>query len=723
MEFLLNKFFVPMKIALMNKRYLFFMLLFSTTCIFGQNVQKNDSLRKKLNSSKPGIDYIDILLQLSKENSFTPDTAMLYANEAINESRIIGDSVRIIKGYNMLGTAQYNKGVLSDGIRTIEMAEKIISSGTIKNEKIKQDLTADLLNTKGVLLKEKGEYQQALSAYLVALHIREAQADSVKIAVLLSNIGSLLSEQNKISESLKYQLAAKKISEKIGDKNSLLYSLNDIGVLYGQMNNMDSAEFYFRKALQISKEVNLKMEGALLSNIGNIYTVRKNYNAALSYFQQALKIGEEMKVPMMQIFPLLNISGSYIKLNQKELALSNALQALTIAEKLNSKQRIGQCYAIITEVYLAKGDYTNAFNYEHRSSLMKDTLFNEKNSKQITEMQTKYETEKKEQQISLLNKESEIQELSIKKQKTAIYSVVGGLFLVMLFAIFIFRSLSVTKKQKHIISLQKEVVEQKNEELGAKNKQIADSIDYAQNIQQALLPSPEKIKDLLLNSFIFFQPRDVVSGDFYWLQQTTNEKNEKLVLFAAIDCTGHGVPGAFVSLMAYNFLEKVVNEHAIYNPEEILKELNKEVIQVLRKDGQITSTKYGMDMALVSWNKNTNKIIYAGARNPLYIISDCKLIQIEANRMSIGSTTDYSFVQHEIELKKEDMLYLFTDGFADQKGGTDGKKFYYPPFRELLERVSSMPAFEQKLILEKTFNNWKSNHQQTDDVLVMGIKI
>lgn len=704
-----------------TKYYFIFILVLFRLITSAQN-QKLDSLKNALKIHSNYKDKIITYLGLSQEFSSTPDSGIFYSTQAINLARKNSDSLNVVKGYILLSSAQYYKGDLKQSLNSLKISENILASGIILDKLIIKDLLADVFTQKGVVLNEVGEYANSLDAYLKALNIREHLADSKKMALIYSNIGSLYSNQSLLDKDLYYQLKAKEISEKIGDKNTLLYALNDIGVVYAKKNDLDSAEIYFRLAIDVSIEINNnKMESALLSNIGNIYFLKKNYKTAIIYFKKAKIIGENIAIPLAVIGSMINLSSCFLKIEQLDSAKFYADKAYKIAKTLNSKQKISACYQIFVQIYLTQKDYKNAHLYEKMNSQIKDTLFNESSSKQITEMQTKYDTEKKEQQITLLHKEGEIQVLSIKKQKTIIYSVIGGLVLVVLFAVFIYRAWNITKKQKHIISLQKDVVEQKSQELFIKNKQIADSIDYAQNIQQAILPSPEKIEELLPSSFIFFEPKDVVSGDFYWLQRVTNAKNENIVLFAAIDCTGHGVPGAFVSLMAFNFLEKVVTEHGIFTPSEILNELNKEVIQVLRKKEQTSSTKYGMDMSLISWNKNTNKIIYSGARNPLYIVTDNQLTQLEANRISIGTSPDFVFIQQEIQVQKGDMLYLFTDGYADQKGEENGKKFYYPPFRKLLEENASKPVDDQKRVLQETFVRWKGKSQQIDDVLVVGI--
>ena len=714
-----------------KSKYYFVLLLFLCGLIASAQNSKLDSLLKELKKATIDTARINLLNNISSEYLKTnPSQSVQYAQQAIGIAEISSNNIKLVVSFNRLGAAEKALGnhekALKNYDQSLDILNKILKDNPSNNEA--KTLLPDVNINKGITLSEIGEHEKALTLFLSTLKIidelESTSANNLNKNSAYISIGNIFFDKKKFELAIEYYKKALKISEEAKNNNAVSVALGNIGIVYGAQNELDTAAFYFQKQLDLQKKIGNKTGiSTALGNLGIVFTLKKNYKKALEYQFKSLDIATEMRDKRLTAYSLQNIGLTYSYLKDFANAINYLNKSIKISKEINLKQLLAENYKGISEVSISIGNYKEASNYLQQFIAINDTLFNEKNSKQITEMQTKYETEKKEQQISLLNKESEIKELSIKKQKTVIYSVIGGLLLVILFAVFIFRALNITKKQKHIISLQKEIVEQKNTELGTKNKQIADSIEYAKNIQQSILPSSEIISTLLPSSFIFYQPKDVVSGDFYWMQRVTNSANEDIVLFAVIDCTGHGVPGAFVSLMAFNFIETVVNEHKIVMPAEILNELNKEVINVLRQEGQTTSTKYGMDMAIVRWNKTTNKIIYAGARNPMYIVSNNKLTQVEANRMTIGSNPNFTFVHQELEVKKNDMLYLFTDGYADQKGGEEGKKIYYPPFRELLTNIFAKNSDEQKLIVEETFKKWKGNLEQIDDVLVMGIKI
>ncbi len=279
--------------------------------------------------------------------------------------------------------------------------------------------------------------------------------------------------------------------------------------------------------------------------------------------------------------------------------------------------------------------------------------------------------------------------------------------------------------------LQKEhtiVINQKNE-IEEKNAEIVSSIRYAKRIQHALLPPDEKMNELFQDYFVYYQPKDIVSGDFYWATKviTTRYENDntEIHLVAVADCTGHGVPGAFMSLIGNNYLKQAAKENTVNSPAEALDFLNKNVVATLNQNLNESPVRDGMDISFVAINFKTKKLQFAGANNPIYIIRNKELQIIKADKFAIGSISEElkSFSNHEFELCKGDLIYLFTDGYADQFGGENGKKLKYKNFQQYLLTVSEKPMSEQKEYLKLKFNEWKNTTEQTDDVCVIGIRI
>jgi two-component system, sensor histidine kinase LadS len=269
-------------------------------------------------------------------------------------------------------------------------------------------------------------------------------------------------------------------------------------------------------------------------------------------------------------------------------------------------------------------------------------------------------------------------------------------------------------------------IEKQKEEIEEKNHDIMSSIHYAKRIQTAILPADELMNDCLPDAFVLYEPKDVVSGDFYWVAQTsTSDTNKKIVLFAAADCTGHGVPGAFMSLIGNNYLQASLKQSEVNTPAQALDFLNKGVQNTLEQNKSET-LKDGMDIALCAWLKEDKKLYFAGAKNPLYMIKNNELIEIKGDKQPIGAYLDEEripFTNHEITLDGGEMIYVFTDGFADQFGGPKGKKFRYGQFKDLLMEIHQLPLTEQKNRLREAFFSWKGNLEQIDDVCIIGVRL
>ncbi len=312
----------------------------------------------------------------------------------------------------------------------------------------------------------------------------------------------------------------------------------------------------------------------------------------------------------------------------------------------------------------------------------------------------------------------------------------GGLSIFIILSIFIFNRYQVSQKQSRIISAQKNQVESQKLLVEEKNKEITDSINYAKRIQTAILPSQATVEKLLPNSFIFYKPKDIVAGDFYWVESVKSDESRVMsnenpplnthhsqpILFAAADCTGHGVPGALVSVVCSNALNHSLNELNTDNPATILDRTREIVISQFSKNDD--NVRDGMDIALCSLNFSTLVLKYAGANNSLYIARNNEMMEYPSNREPVGVHYKKTpFNCHTIQLLKGDTIYLFTDGYADQFGGENGKKLKYKPFKELLLTISKHPIKDQHLFLNKHFAEWKGDYEQVDDVCVIGVKI
>jgi tetratricopeptide (TPR) repeat protein len=737
-----------MKMAL---KIFFLHLLFLVSLFNFAQTPTIDSLTKALTYlSKPtgkisDSTYIKTLNNLAQEYLFNnPDTADKLAIDALKLSEKInwikGKSICLIvlglcnrmKGNYPQALEFYNAGLkIAEEISDKPLQAKILGNiGIIHDElsdypkaleyyntglKIAEelsdkDLQAKLLCNIGVVYDELSYYPKALEYYLKALKNFEDLGDRRSIASNLGNIGHIYKNQSDYPKALDYYFKALKIAENLGDKSMISIWLGNIGIVYSNQSNYYKAIEYFFKALNVDEELGNKNGIARhLGNIGNVYSDQSDYAKALEYFSKALKIKEELGDKRGIAIDLGNIGNLYRKtgkfkeaekyLNQA-LALSDSLGTLDITR--NNELRLSQLYDTHCQYKLALIHYKNYI-------AARDTIDNDEKRKQINYLANKYEWEKKE----AVMKEKQEKERALffanqRRNKIILYSVLSGLALVLVFSFFIYRSLRITKKQKHIIEAQKHLVEEKN-------KEITDSIRYAKRIQNAILPPDKVVKQHLKESFILYLPKDIVAGDFYWLEN----KNDT-VLFAAADCTGHGVPGAMVSVICNNGLNRSVREHGITEPGKILDKTREIVVAEFEKSEE--DVKDGMDISLCALNGN--HLQWAGANNPLWIIRNGELIEYNPNKQPIGKVDNPApFTTHLIELQQGDRLYIFSDGYADQFGGEKGKKFKAANLKKLLLSIQQESMEQQKNILQQTFNQWKANLEQVDDVLVMGVSV
>jgi len=274
--------------------------------------------------------------------------------------------------------------------------------------------------------------------------------------------------------------------------------------------------------------------------------------------------------------------------------------------------------------------------------------------------------------------------------------------------------------QKEEIEAQRDEIELQRDQIYKQNDEITQSIAYARKIQSAVMPSKEIVSCILPNYFIMFRPRDIVSGDFYWI----GEKDDNIVVVAA-DSTGHGVPGAFMSMMGVSFINDIVNVEGIVSPSQILENLRQKIITTLWQTGKDGEAHDGMDMAVCVYRKDMSQVEYSGAYNSLYIIRKGELIEYKADKMPVGvhPKQNIGFTSHTIDLLPGDNLYIFSDGFVDQFGGPHGRKFMTKPFKQLLTTLDGLPAAQQKKVLEDTLDQWQGAYDQIDDVLIVGVVV
>jgi len=611
------------------------------------------------------------------------------------------DSVKVMLYFELGKQYEYfkSKERIAYFVTALELAQSIDDKPGIK--KVYQILILNLFH--------RNMYDLALSycnkyiEFLEKEGMKDAQLENCKM------LGILYSKQGRFEEAFVYYRKAASYFLKKNDSLQYAKVMSNISIAMNDIGNTDSSLYYSRLTLHIF--ANNKDSAALANSLlvmASNYITAKQPELALIHANKAMKIYTSMKYAH-------GLSNSYttlgeIAFNQGrcDTAVLSFQKALHYGSEVKLSSLLKDCHLNLSKAYACLKQYDKAYESHTIYKKYDDTISVENLKLKMLEMEVTYDISKKEEQLKATT--FELRSKAIQQNLLTIGII--AIFLLLLISVRAYRN---KKKTNEIIEGQKKLVEERN-------KDISDSINYARKIQEAILPPRELKLELFPEAFVLFLPKDVVSGDFYWFAKKDGNK-----LIAAVDCTGHGVPGAFMSMIGNAFLNAIVNKEGITSPAEILNALRKAIVSSLKQeDGQ---NKDGMDIALLSFDEQLSQVKYAGAHNPLWIIGRddegmIALKEIKASKQPVGMYQGevVPFNETIIQLKKGDTLYIFTDGYADQFGGEKGKKFRYKKLQELLLSIYDKPMPGQEIILLEEFNKWKGELEQVDDVCLIGIR-
>ncbi|MCX6182653.1 MAG: tetratricopeptide repeat protein [Bacteroidetes bacterium] len=643
------------------------------------------------------------------------DKALEYYNRALEIADETHNMEQVALLVNKIGNVFNDKGEVIQALNYYEKSLEIYQ----KKGDTRGESTAHA-NIGNVFFKQ-GKYVAALDAHYKSLRINEKMGNKYGIANSYLTLGLIYSEQKDNVKALDFYNKAMKLVEKMGDKALLSTTIRNIGQIYQNMEQKVEAQEYFYKGLAISKEIgDLSGVAESLNLLGNFYLNDSNLVKAQELFQQYLQRSLELGDKNGIASAYSNVGNVYLRLNNTKEAILNCRNGYNLSKEYGGnsiKKAVCEC---LYKAFETQGKSDSAYHYFKLFDTYRDSLINNESSKLMARHEIQYEFDKKFLSDSIAGaQQKELDELRYhdesRKQKLYTYMSLGAFVITLILAIGIFTNFRLKQQSNRIIKKQKELVEEKNAE-------IMSSIRYAQRIQNALLTSDEHWDAISHDHFVYLKPKDVVSGDFYWAHYFSDNK----AIWVAADCTGHGVPGAFMSMLGIGFLNEIVVEDNIVYPNEILDRLRTKIINALRQKGLQHQQMDGMDLALCLWDKNTNKLMYSGANNPLWLMRAGELVEIKPDKQPVGfllDDTSEPFTIHEIQLQKGDIVYTFTDGYTDQFGGKDGKKFKYKRFRDLLKSIQSKAMYQQKESIEEAFEAWKGEHEQVDDVCIIGVKV
>lgn len=608
---------------------------------------------------------------------------------------------------------------------------------------------AEVYLVKGQYFRQKGDYDSSLVFFYRAVEIFDDLDEFKGYAESKLEIGIVNDLQKLPKEAILNYKEALKVYKSQNDSMGMVKSMMNIAISFKNRvfreENMafrDSARYYYQQIEPIVKATdNGHAHCKLFINMGNLSYQEGKFQEAADYYHKAHKLAVRFNFASEMALSLDNLGWAYTELKDYKKAQDYAMKGYEVAKEYGLLYSQSQSLQNIARISAMMGDFETAYGSLMTLINVDDTLYEIQTVKMQKEMDNKFEISQREKKIALLNKEKEkdaaLAEEERKRQLVIILGVVAGLILVSVFSFFLYKRFKITQKQKVIIEHQKEEVDQKN-------KDITDSINYAKKIQTALLSNERVVLANLPNHFIYFKPKDIVSGDFYWMK----EEDDYLYMTVA-DCTGHGVPGAMLTMLGTSFLNQITMNQ-ILTPAEILDQLREKIIAELSQkkreeidvESKTVPIKDGMDISLIRLNKKTNELDWSGAYNPLWIITDNKelldkfrdtkivsnenksVITVAADKQPIGVYSKMTpFTNHSLQLKTGDAIYLFSDGFADQFGSKNKKKYKSGNFKKFLLSISEIPMTEQIAHLDKEFMDWKGDLEQLDDVCVIGIRV
>lgn len=625
-----------------------------------------DSLQQELRKAADDslrLILLDEISYLTSANN--PHQSIEYAHQAVYMAEKLNNSKIKQQALHILGLNHYRLGNYD---KTLDYFRQVLRLFEEEN-----DLKgiARLHNNIGIIYDELNQYEKALSYYFKALEVKRQLADSAEVASTLGNIGFAYQKLGLPDKSYDFLMQALKIDIKEGNQEGLIYTYENLGRLYASLNKADSALFFFDKSLKLLEKTGSQYEQAeVLQSIGSIYLKQTLPKHARNAFEDAIRHANIVK----------------------------------------AKKVVKDCYKGIAESYKLEQNWQLAYENFKLYESLKDSIFNEENLQKIGDIESNYQIQQREKEIEILRKDARIQELNLSRNEIVSYYLYSGLFLFFLMILFLYQQYNTKSNSNSLLK-------KRNNEIATRNAEITDSIRYAKTIQEALLPQEATLKAIFPQSFLYCEARDILNGDFLWVHEQGD-----FVVWAVVDCTGHGVPGALMTILAHNLLNQIVKTNRQLEPARILQELHRSLRHNMQHDLE-AQHPHGMDLGICLYGRSSGLLYYAGARRPLYLMEDGELKVYQTANPTVGNTyaQGVEFRQITLQPRAGSCIYMFTDGITDQFGGPQNKKFLHNRLQELIRNMQHQPPEQQKAVLAEGIMAWRREEEQTDDTLMLGI--
>jgi serine phosphatase RsbU (regulator of sigma subunit) len=711
------------------------------TGIFHTGLSQQPDLKEMLdNENLAGNDtsHVNLLISICDSLYRTkPSEAITYGTEALELSRLLEFKNGEALALKYIGMGYYIQGEYAKTIDYFTRSKDVfLETGNKKG-------VANMLNNIGVIYNNFGDDARALDLYLQSLKISEEIRDSRRELTALVNIGLIYSKKQKTrDQAYEYYIRALKISQELAYLDGIATVTVNLGELFYNKGDYDKSLEYYVEALGVYQKTNSGNIPYTLLSMGKAFSKKGDYENAVKYLLNALDMSRKNKSRLEEGQTLLELGKTYLQKGDFSQALQYYRKSENIAKDLGANYELKEIYDGTAKLYSEIADFSNAYRYQVLESRLKDTLYANTSPSKLDSIVFQYKLDAFSKENEILKRDVSLQEAKGKQQVIVIFFLVLGFFSICIFLVFIARANNHKRKANEALnkanselSVALETVNNQKKEIEEAHEEITASIRYAKYIQSSVLPKPEQMSCNLGEHFIIYNPKEIVSGDFYWVSHSGNK-----TIIAVADCTGHGVPGAFMSMLGMTLLNEIVTKESITTPGLVLDRLRKEITKSLKQKGERLEQKDGMDITICTIDRNTMKLQFAGANNPMYIIrktgletsgivhdesaNGVTLLEIKGDHMPIGIVDDMeNFTTHEINIYDSDSFYMFSDGFPDQFGGAGHKKFSYKRLRECLVSTNHGSMADQKTGMEEIMKNWIGSGSQTDDMLMVGFRI
>ena len=678
---------------------------------------KLDSLNQLLTTQLSDSVRIETLIELGIEHDFSLEKAL----PAFREAQLLATEIEAYDligfSHKMAGAVFYYRSDYNDCLHEWELSIEAYEKAGNKKE------IANVHNNIGNIYLKLSQYPKAIDYYLKCLQASRELKNTKGIAAAYGNLGNIYEKLEEYDKALEYQFKSLEIDSTEADEEGMATNYINIGVIYQIKGELEKAIDYQNKALAISEKNNDRHSiSAIHENIGNVLLVQEKYAEAIEYFNISLQIDKETGDKVGEGISHNSIGRARVKLGLYEVALESQKKALALAEQvgnLNLQISVNQDLAVL---YEKTKNLQQALIHERNYAALKDSLFNQESARQVMRKELAFEyrvltiadSVKRDAEKDQLKIKHDA-ELEQQKLFTNMSIFIGiAIFLFMLtVAIVYYRGYQNKRAANKVIAAAQRKIQEKNRELTS-------SIRYAQNIQKAIFPTPQLFQQCFEEHFVMLKPKDIVSGDFYWIERVGDK-----VLLAVVDCTGHGVPGAILSIIGNGGLRRAVRDKGLLDPAEILEQLKLELKETLRATVNDRTIRDGMDISLCCIDAKNHALTFAGANQSVCLIKNHEITVIRGDRMGIGRAArkQANFVTKCYTYEPGTFLYLYSDGFPDQFGGTKGKKLKIGPFKTILQNISKLPTHQQEQALVTHFEAWRGDWKQVDDVCVIGVKL